>query len=186
LHVLTAGTFSLRKGVWDTAAIVGELADRFHFRFVGPIAQEARAIAARLKSQTVTFLPKQRESSLPDAYAWADLFMLPSIEDGYQAVLAQAAASGLPILTTPNGAGRDLVREGHSGWVLPIRSPVAFVRQLRWADCHRQELGSMVRETYADFQPRDFAAVAAELEQVFREMGARFKESSCVSPHVQD
>jgi glycosyltransferase involved in cell wall biosynthesis len=167
LRVLTVGTFALRKGVWDSAAIVGQLAGEFHFRFVGPVAAEAAALAAGMKSPTVRFLAKQPESSLPVAYAWADVFMLPSIEDGFQAVLAQSAASALPILTTPNGAGTDLIRDGHNGWVLPIRDSASFTRQLRWADSHREELASMVCETYAEFQPRDFAAVAAEMEHVF-------------------
>jgi glycosyltransferase involved in cell wall biosynthesis len=169
LRVLNVGTFALRKGVWDTAAVIDELHNQCHFRFVGPLAPEAVTLADRLKQHDVEFLPKQPEASLPSAYAWADVFMLPSIEDGFQAVLAQAAASGVPIVTTPNGAGSDLVRDGLNGWVLPVRCPAAFVRQLRWADSHRQELGVMARETYAHFQPRDFATVAADLERLFCE-----------------
>lgn len=169
LRVLNVGTFALRKGVFDTASVIGELAGKLEFRFVGPVAPEATEFAARLQAQGVAISPKQPEASLPEAYAWSDLFMLPSIEDGFQAVLAQAAASGVPILTTPNGAGSDLVRDGQNGWVLPIRSPEAFVQQLRWADTHRAELAAMVRATYAQYQPRDFALVAADLERMFAE-----------------
>jgi glycosyltransferase involved in cell wall biosynthesis len=169
LRVLNVGTFALRKGVWDTAAVIEELADKLDFRFVGPIAPEAAKIAARLQARGATFLPKQPESSLPAAYAWADVFMLPTIEDGFQAVLAQAAAAGVPILTTPNGAGRDLVQHGQNGWILPIRCPEAFTRQLRWAESHRQELAEMVRTTYRRYRPRDFATVAADLERMFGE-----------------
>lgn len=169
LRVLNVGTFALRKGVWDTAAVIDQVADDFHFRFIGPVAADGAAIAARLQTRGAEFVSKQPEASLPAAYAWADVFMLPTIEDGFQAVLAQAAAAGVPILTTPNGAGIDLVRDGQNGWVLPIRRPEAFVRQLRWADAHRHELASMARTTYAQYQPRDFATVAADLEQVFRE-----------------
>ena len=73
------------------------------------------------------------------------------------------------MLTTPNGAGTDLVRDGRNGWVLPIRCPEAFAKQLRWANCHRDELASMVHATSDQFQPRDFATVAAELERMFCE-----------------
>ncbi|MBV9597053.1 MAG: glycosyltransferase family 4 protein [Chloroflexi bacterium] len=173
LRVLNVGTFALRKGVWDSAAVIDALGDEFQFRFVGPVAPEVAPIAARLQERGVEFWPKQAEASLPAAYAWADLFMLPTIEDGFQAVLAQAAASGLPILTTPNGAGRDLVRDGNNGWVLPVRCPDVFALQLRWADCHRQEFAEMVQATYAHFQPRDFATVAADLENMFCDALAR-------------
>ena len=183
LRVLNVGTFALRKGVWDTAAVIGALGSRLQFRFVGPIAPEAAGIAAQLKERGVEFSPKLPEASLPAAYAWGDVFMLPTIEDGFQAVLAQAAAAGVPILTTPNGAGTDLVRQGHNGWVLPVRCPDAFVQRLRWADDHRDELASMARASYADYQPRDFATVAADLEDMFSEAIA---EHACDWQHNSD
>jgi glycosyltransferase involved in cell wall biosynthesis len=167
LRVLNVGTFALRKGVWDNVAVIERLGSAFEFRFVGPVAPEAAGLADGLKARGVHFSPKQPEASLPNAYAWGDVFMLPTIEDGFQAVLAQAAASGLPILTTPNGAGSDLVQNGHNGWVLPVRCPDAFARRLRWADQHRQELADMARTAYEQFQPRDFATVAADLEDMF-------------------
>jgi glycosyltransferase involved in cell wall biosynthesis len=169
LRVLNVGTFAFRKGVWDAAAIVRALGtERFQFRFVGPVATEARTLVAELQ-QFATFVPKQPQAELPRSYAWGDVFMLPTIEDGFAAVLAQAAAAGLPIVTTPNGAGRDLVHDGRSGWILPIRTPDAFVDRLRWADAHRSELADMVREIHAQFHPRDFAEVAADLERTCEE-----------------
>ena len=169
LNVLNVGTFALRKGVWDMAAVVRTLGTtRFRFRFVGPILAEARDIAEELTQAGVEFVPKQVEADLPAAYAWGDVFVLPSIEDGFQAVLAQASAAGLPILTTPNGAGHDLVRDGLNGWVLPIRTPDAFAHQLNWADRHRAQLAGMVWDTYERFRPRNFSQVAAELEHLCR------------------
>ena len=166
LRVLNVGTFAFRKGVWDTAAVVRELStERFEYRFVGPVASEAAGLAAELRA-AVTFVPKQRQARLPGTYAWGDVFMLPTIEDGFPAVLAQAAAAGLPILTTPNGAGRDLVSDGENGWVLPIRSPGRFVERLRWADAHRPELAQMVRTSQERFRVRDSAEVASDFERL--------------------
>jgi glycosyltransferase involved in cell wall biosynthesis len=166
LRVLNVGTFAYRKGVWDTAAVIRALGSgRFDYRFVGPIAPEAAGLAAQLHS-TATFVPKQPQSELPAAYAWGDIFMLPTIEDGFPAVLAQASAAGLPILTTPNGAGWDLVRDGQNGWVLPIRSPRSFVERLRWADAHRPEVADMVRTSQAVSRVRDSAEVAEDFEQL--------------------
>jgi glycosyltransferase involved in cell wall biosynthesis len=169
LRVLNVGTFAFRKGVWDTATVIRTLGtDRFEYRFVGPVAAEASRLASALQGKA-TFVPKQPQSKLPDSYAWGDVFMLPTIEDGYAVVLAQAAAAGLPLLTTPNGAGWDLVRDGQNGWVLPIRSPQAFVERLQWADHHRAELAEMARTSHVLFPVRDSADVAADLERVCAE-----------------
>jgi glycosyltransferase involved in cell wall biosynthesis len=169
LRILNVGTFTLRKGMWDVAEIVRNVGtDRFQFRFVGPVAHDARDLAVELQRRGADFVDKQPEGSLSEMYAWGDLFLLPTIEDGFQAVLAQAAAAALPILTTPNGAGYDLVEDGRNGWVLRVRDARAFVDRLRWADSHRGELASMVRDTYAQFQPRDFVDVAADVEEMCR------------------
>ncbi len=166
LRVLNVGTFAFRKGVWDTAEVIRALGtERFEYRFVGAVASEAARLASQLAAKA-TFQSKQHQSDLPAAYAWGDVFMLPSIEDGFPAVLAQAAAAGLPILTTPNGAGRDLVHDGISGWVLPIRTPHRFVERLRWSDAHRECLADMVHATQATLNVRDSAEVAADFEQL--------------------
>src|SRR5262249_46368757 len=142
-------------GLWDLVEIVNKLAGlNFEFQFVGPQSPEADMLIASLAGK-VTVVPKQPQAELPERYAWGDLFIFPTIEDGYAVVLAQAAAAGLPLLTTSNCAGPDLVREGETGWVLPIRSPEEFVERLKWCEAHRPEMASMARLIPTEFQPRD-------------------------------
>jgi glycosyltransferase involved in cell wall biosynthesis len=144
LRVLNVGSFSLQKGMWDMARVVSLLdRERFEFRFVGSVAPEARCVMKRLRSRA-TFDGHCPESALPDRYAWGDVFVLPTIQDGYALVLRQAAASGLPILTTSHGAGRDLVDEGRTGWVLAARCAEQFAERLRWCDDNRVALSGMV------------------------------------------
>ncbi len=100
------------------------------------------------------------------------MFFAPTLEDGFQIVLGQVGASALPILTTTNGAGPDLVREGETGWVLPIRSPEAFAERLRWCDTHRKELAAMVHHLYSHYQPRDWSDVASDFERMCQEISS--------------
>jgi glycosyltransferase involved in cell wall biosynthesis len=164
LRVLYVGALSFRKGMRDMAAIVRSLQEEgFRFRMVGPVTAEVTQLMAELGA-LAEFIPKQPQRGLPHWYAAGDVFVFPSIEDGYPQVLAQANASALPILTITNCSGPDLIREGLTGWVLPIRSPEAFIERLRWCNGHRQELAAMVRRIYDEFQPRDWADVAADFE----------------------
>jgi len=150
--------------------VVRELRDEaFCFRLVGTAAPEVSGLLLEL-GQGATLVAKLPQHELPREYAQADLYLFPTIEDGFAVVLAQAQASALPILTTTNCSGADLVREGETGWVLPIRSPAVFVERLRWCAAHRAELAAMVRRAYAEFQPRDWSAVAADFERVYAEI----------------
>ena len=52
-----------------------------------------------------------------------DALVLPSIVEGRALVQQEALACRLPIIVTPNAGGEDLVEEGITGHLVPIRSP---------------------------------------------------------------
>ena len=168
LRVLFVGGLAWRKGLADLRDLVaGVERNRFHFRFVGPVWQGAESVVASLTGRA-EFPGKRPQRELPGEYAWGDVFVFPTLEDGYAVVLAQACASGLPILATSNCCGPDLIREGRTGWVLPIRSPEAFRSRLEWCDTHRKDLAEMVTAAYTEFRTRDWSDVAADLEALCR------------------
>ena len=172
LRVMHVGTVCFRKGMWDAAQIIRSLGiKRFQFKFVGAMLPETTGLVAALRG-LAEFVPKQPQQELVNHYAWADVFFAPTLEDGFQIVLGQVGASALPILTTTNGAGPDLVREDETGWVLPIRSPEAFAERLRWCDTHREELAAMVHHLYSHYQPRDWSDVASDFERICQEISS--------------
>jgi glycosyltransferase involved in cell wall biosynthesis len=166
LRVLWVGTMSLRKGLLDYERIVAALGNKdFQFRFVGDIPKDVHEISAKA-AKLVEVVARQPQWQLPQQYAWADLFIFPTIEDGYAVVLAQASANGLPILTTPNCAGPDMIRPDQTGWILPIRSPEAFIERLRWCDRNREAVAEMVVRMANDFSPRTWDDVARDFTKI--------------------
>jgi glycosyltransferase involved in cell wall biosynthesis len=134
LRVLTVGTLSFRKGALDYQRVVQSAPDLFHFRFVGTVNNECRDLAAGI-GDSVEFIGRRPQSELPTHYHWGDIFFFPTIEDGFAAVLAQAHAAGLPIVTTQNSSGPDLIEHGKTGWIVPARDSAAMSRYLLW--CHQ-------------------------------------------------
>jgi len=60
----------------------------------------------------------------------ADVFVLPSIAEGFAQVLLEAMSCGLPIITTENTAGSDIITNGKEGFIVPIRDVAALVQKL--------------------------------------------------------
>jgi glycosyltransferase involved in cell wall biosynthesis len=155
-----SGYFCYRKGAQDFHDLVQALGNkRFSFRWVGPVTSDALPVARGLK-RLVTFTGKLPQARLAPAYEWGDVFLFPTLEDGFAAVLTQALASGLPLLATTNCAASDLIREGEQGWVVPIRSPDKKIDRLRWCDEHRKELARVVRNVYQASCSFDWADTA--------------------------
>jgi glycosyltransferase involved in cell wall biosynthesis len=165
LRVLMVGTFSFQKGVVDFVDIAAKTTAYSKFRFVGSIMKEVEALKSA-SDRYIEFIPRQPQLELPAMYAWGDIFIFTTLQDGYAVVLSQAQAAGLPILATTNSAAPDLIAETETGWILPIRDPDAFVERLQWCHEHRQELATMVRKVYQEFQPRDWANVAKDFTQI--------------------
>lgn len=167
LRILSVGTFSYRKGAQDLVALAKALPnEKFHFRFVGTIAPEAAALAQQFNTK-IEFIPRVAEPELREHYAWADVFVLPSIEEGLAAVLPQAAAAGLLILATPNSGAEDVIQPGQTGWVLPARDPDAFANRLK-AIANERQLPNPVSASAHLKNQRDWSNAAADWVEHFQ------------------
>ncbi|MBC8117290.1 MAG: glycosyltransferase family 4 protein, partial [Candidatus Saccharimonas sp.] len=66
-----------------------------------------------------------------------------SIVEGRALVQQEAMSCGLPIIITPNTGGEDLVDEGRTGFLVPIRSPEKIAEKISWCADHRPETAEM-------------------------------------------
>ncbi|MES2604940.1 MAG: glycosyltransferase family 4 protein [Pseudomonadota bacterium] len=164
LRILMVGSFSPRKGALDfiTVAADSSLGD---FRFVGDIARENRWLQTSA-GDSIEFVDRVPERELPAQYHWADIFVFPTIEDGYAMVIAQAMAAGLPVIATQNCAGPDMVSEGCTGWIVPIRRPDLMAQRLQWCSDNRAGFAAVCRQAHESVTVRDWSAVACDFEQL--------------------
>ncbi len=59
-----------------------------------------------------------------------DVFVFPSLFEGMALVTGEALSQGLPVITTPNSGGDDILRDGLDGFIVPIRDPEAIAGRL--------------------------------------------------------
>ena len=90
-----------------------------------------------------TETPRIGNADLVRLFQQADIFVLPSLAEGFGHVYLEALACGVPIICTDNTGGADIIRHGESGWILPAGDPVALADCLSWALAHRRHLREM-------------------------------------------
>lgn len=117
LRVLTIGEVGLRKGSPYVLEAARRLKGVAEFRVVGALGVSAAA-RSDLAAATQLFGSVPR-AEISAHYAWADVFLLPSICEGSATVVYEALMAGLPVVTTPNTG--SVVRDGVDGFVTPIR-----------------------------------------------------------------
>ena len=70
--------------------------------------------------QRTSFLGFQNPDDLPNIFAQADVFVLPSRHDGWGVVVNEALGSGLPIVCSDAvGAAHDIIVPGENGAMVP-------------------------------------------------------------------
>ncbi|WP_081852856.1 glycosyltransferase family 4 protein [Bosea sp. 117] len=126
LRVLTVGAVGLRKGSPYVIEAAHRLAGRAAFRMVGPCGVPP-AVAAQLARFVELTGPIPR-SEMRDQFAWADVFLLPSLCEGSATAVYEAMSAGLPVICTGNTG--SVVRDGLDGFIVPIRDADAIVAAL--------------------------------------------------------
>lgn len=63
-------------------------------------------------------------------YGMSDVFVLPSLEDGFAYVCTEALGCGLPVITTDNTGASEIVTDGEDGFIVNVRSVEGLVEKL--------------------------------------------------------
>ncbi len=84
-------------------------------------------------------------ASLNQYYSSANVLIFPSLVEGFGLVLTEAMACGIPIITTPNTAGPDIITDGVEGFIVPIRDELALQEKLEWCYQNPEALAEMGR-----------------------------------------
>lgn len=136
LTLISTGSLSLRKGtpyLLEAFRLISQAEPAARLLLTSSIADSARPALAKNSDLPIDWAPSLPHAALADRLRSADIFILPSLEDGFARTVAEALACGLPVITTPNTGASDLVRRDENGEVVPIRDPQAIAEvALKW------------------------------------------------------
>ncbi len=142
LRLLFVGRINQRKGIKYLLEALRLLNDSdIHLTVCGRVVDGLELF--KPFANRITIRPDVSAAELVRAYQAADLFVFPSVAEGFGQVLLEALASGLPILSTTRTAAPDLIDEGVQGWVVEPRRPDLLAERIAWAATHRVELAAM-------------------------------------------
>ncbi|RYD24097.1 MAG: glycosyltransferase [Verrucomicrobiaceae bacterium] len=133
IRIATVGLIGIRKGIlrllriaeWAQASGIP-----LELHLIGPVDPEAEDLISR-SSANCHRLGVLKGEALVQALHQADLYCLPSYEEGFPISQLEAMATGLPAITSNDTGGREAVTDGTDGIVLSDFTPEEFDARLR-------------------------------------------------------
>jgi starch synthase len=122
LQIFYAGHLAQRKGIADLIAALTKIEIDWRLTLAGPRPQRApRVLDEFLSDPRCKWIGVVPHETLLERMAKAHVFVFPSIVEGFGMVITEALSAGLPVITTPNTAGPDIMTHGNEGFITPIR-----------------------------------------------------------------
>jgi glycosyltransferase involved in cell wall biosynthesis len=167
LTILWLGSVILRKGIPYLMEAARLLKDtQLKFLIAGPIGISDQAVASA--PPNMTFMGRLTRDQTAEVYRSADVFVLPTISDGFAATQLEAMSKGLPVIATPNCG--QVVDHGKDGLIVPACDSKALAEAIALLDQDRPLLREMSHNAFLKSTQFLLPNQAREVEAAVQEM----------------
>ncbi|WP_281337162.1 glycosyltransferase family 4 protein [Flavobacterium eburneipallidum] len=125
LKVLFIGGLSQRKGLSYLFESVEGMQDKIELTIVGNKAVPNCKVL-NLALEQHKWIPSLSHNEVLACMQEHDVFVFPSLFEGFGLVITEAMSQGVPVITTERTAGPDLIKNGEDGWIVPAGSSKAI------------------------------------------------------------
>ena len=164
MRFLWAGTFSIRKGAHYLLEAWKQLNPaNASLQILGAMSLPKKLLENIPESINISgTVPR---SQLYEIYHQSDIFVFPTLCDGFGMVVTEAFAQGLPVIATDRAGASDLIQHGKNGFIIPAADALALAEIMNWCTNHRQDVKAMRQaalDTAAKWQWSDYRAKLIE------------------------
>ena len=139
--MLFVGGLTQHKGIGYALDAIKLLGTAVDFTMVGQRVGRSPCIESAIREHR--WIPSIPHEGVLREMAQNDVLLLPSLSEGFGLVMLEALSRGVPVITTRNSGGPDIIRDGEDGFFVPIRSAEAIAERLVLLDRDRDRLDAM-------------------------------------------
>jgi colanic acid/amylovoran biosynthesis glycosyltransferase len=136
LQLITVGRLNWKKGLEYAITALGLLHKRginFNYNIIGTGIEQERLVFAAHQlgiNGKINFLGKKTHDEVVTYMSDSDIYLQPSIQEGFCNAVLEAQASGLFCVVTDAEGLAENVLNGKTGWVVPKRNPKAMADKI--------------------------------------------------------
>ena len=129
---LFVGALSIRKGLPYLLQAFGRVRHpQKRLTLIGSSVQETEQILRKYPTADIRIMGAIPQARLADYMSAARLLVLPSVEDGFGLVMAEAMACGCPVLASMNTGAENLFEDGQQGFIVEARDVAALAERMQ-------------------------------------------------------
>jgi glycosyltransferase involved in cell wall biosynthesis len=146
--LLYAGAVSPLKGLHILIDAFSELPANFTLKIIGATSGDIvlmnKINAMIRKTDRIKYIPPVTQKELSNYMNEADIFVLPSLSDGWGMVVSQALACNTPIIVSTMAGSKEDIVDGVNGYIFNVGSSENLLEKILLAEKNILELNSGV------------------------------------------
>ena len=139
-----AGRVELAKGAGDLLLAWKRLRlPNAELVLAGEVRPEMKGLLEAYADSSVRVTGRLAVNDLLACYRESDVFVLPSVNEGFAQVLLEAMATGLAVVASEMSGAEDCVTQRKEGFIVPARDADRLAEAMLWCYQHRDEVRAM-------------------------------------------
>jgi len=134
IFIITTSRLVVKNAVGDIIKALSELPENIKFIILGQ-GYEENSLKKLVKEirveERVQFLGYVSHEEMPKYLKVSDVFIRPSISEGFGNSFIEAMAAGLPVVATPVGGIVDFLKDGETGLFCKVQNPESIAEQVK-------------------------------------------------------
>jgi len=171
--LVSVGRLVKRKGYEYAIRAVSQLVQQGHqVKYLiigdGPEEMTLRGLAKELKiEKDVIFSGYVTEEVKYQYLSQSDIYLLPSLHEGFGICLLEAMYCGLPIVATNNGGQTDFLIDGKNALLVPTKNWEILAETIDEICCDKSKMSKMSANNKEDIKRYYIQEVAMQYEKMF-------------------
>lgn len=133
LKIIYVGEISYRKGIHHLLKVISKFCGQnVDLYLCGDFKGSSKLFNEYKNSSNIHFLGFVTRDVLAKKYADSDVFILPTLGEGYGLVVLEALSVGLPCIVSDLAGGNDAIIDGYNGFEFPAGDNLALKSTIQW------------------------------------------------------
>lgn len=133
LKLLFVGSINYRKGIHHLLKVVSEFnPSEVTVNLAGEVNKSGVLYSKYSSFSNINFLGFVTRDKLEKIYQEADVFVFPTLGEGFGLVVLEAMSCGLPVIISNLAGGNDAITEGEDGFIFEAGNDMELKEKIQW------------------------------------------------------